>query len=56
MAAIWDFLLQRFELFLSTSYPDASYQILSQLAFQIRRREKLIFKMANILDFRLEQF
>ena len=44
-------------IFLSTSHPDASYQVSSQLAFKfIRRREKQIFKMAAILDFRLERF
>ena len=37
--------------FLSTSHPDASYQVSSQLAFQFRRREKQIFMMAAILDF-----
>ena len=41
MAAMWDFLSQRFELFfLSTSHPYASYQVLSQLAFQFRRRRE----------------
>ena len=41
MAAIWDFLSQRFELsFLSTSHPYASYQVSSQLAFQFRRRRE----------------
>ena len=47
-----------FSYFWSTSHPDASYQVASQLAFSFRRRrEKLIFKMATmvaILDFRLE--
>ena len=34
---------------LSTTHPDASYQVSSQLAFQFRRRrEKWIFKMATI--------
>ena len=43
--------------FWSTSHPDASYQVSSQLAFQFRRRrEKEIFKMATILDFQLERF
>ena len=45
---------------LSTSHPDASYQLSSQLAFRFRRRsKKYIFKMAAmaaILDFQLEQF
>ena len=44
--------------FLFTSYPDASYQVLSQVAFWFRKRsEKRIFKMATmaaVLDFRLE--
>ena len=41
MAAIWDFLSQRFELFffLSTSHPDASYPVSSQLTFQFRREK-----------------
>ena len=35
-----------FSYFLSINHPDASYQVLSQLAFQSRRRsEKHIFKM-----------
>ena len=38
MAAIWDFLSQRFQL--STSHPDASYQVSGQLAFQFRRRRE----------------
>ena len=43
--------------FLSTSHPDASYQVSSQLAFKFRRRrEKYSLKMAAILDFRLEWF
>ena len=55
IAAIWDFLSQPFKLFLSTSHPDASYQVSSQLAFQFRRsKEKSIFKMAAILDFQSE--
>ena len=40
MAAIWDFPSQRFELFLCTSHPNASYQVSSQLAFQFRRRRE----------------
>ena len=47
-------------LFLITSHPDASYKVLSQLAFRFRRKsEKLMFKMAvmaAILDIRSEQF
>ena len=43
--------------FLSTSHPDASYQVSSQLAFRFRRTsQKKIFKMALILDFQSEQF
>ena len=48
--------------FLSTSHPDASYQVSGQLAFYIvkgKRREAYIFKMAAmavILDFRSEWF
>ena len=41
-------------LFLSTSHPDASYKVLSQVAFRFGwRSEKYIFKMAMaaILDF-----
>ena len=35
--------------FFSTSHPDASYQISSQLAFLFnRRKEKQIFKMATM--------
>ena len=49
-----------FSYFWSTSHSDASYQVLSQLAFGlIRRSEKMIFKMAAmaaILDLRLTQF
>ena len=49
-----------FSYFWSTSYPDASYQVSSQLAFCFRRRsEKYIFKMATAavnLDFRSESF
>ena len=56
-AAIWDFQSQQSELFLSTSHPDASYQVSGQLAFQFKlSREKYIFKMATILDYRMEQF
>ena len=51
----WDFRSKQFKLFRSTSHPNASYQVSSQMAFQFRRRsEKLIFKMAImavILDF-----
>ena len=43
MAAIWDFLLHWFELFLSISHPNASYQVSSQLAFQFRRRSEKRF-------------
>ena len=46
--------------FWSTSHPDASYQVRSQLAFRFRSRsEKYIFKMAAmaaILDFWSEWF
>ena len=41
------------------SHPDASYQVWSQLAFQFRRSDKKIFKMATmaaILDFLSELF
>ena len=42
-------------IFLSTSHPDTSYHVLSQLAFQFRwRRSKQIFKMVTVvasLDF-----
>ena len=44
MAAILDFRSEGFSYFLSTSHPDASYyasyQVLSQLAFQLRRRSE----------------
>ena len=44
----------------STSHPDASYQVSSQLAFRFRRRnEKYIYKMATmaaIFNFRSERF
>ena len=46
--------------FSSTSHPDASYKVSSQLAFRFRRRiEKQIFNMATmvaILDFQWKQF
>ena len=49
-----------FSYFGSTSHPNASYQVSSQLAFLCRRRsEKKIFKMAAIpaiLDFQSERF
>ena len=52
----WFYDRHDFSYFLSTSHPDASYQVWSQLAFQFRRRsEKYIFEMAvmaAILDFR----
>ena len=38
-------------------HPDDSYQVSSQMAFLFRRRsQKLIFKIAAILDFRAERF
>ena len=40
MAAIWDFLSQRFELFFIYKHYDAIYQVSSQLAFQFRRRRE----------------
>ena len=43
-----------FNYFLSTSLPDAAHQVLSQLAFWFRRSPKQMFKMAAILDLRLE--
>ena len=56
----WIFDQHNFSYFCSTSHPDASYQVWSQLAFLFRRRsEKQIFKMAAmaaILDFRSERF
>ena len=49
-----------FSYFWSTSHPNASYQVSSQLAFRFRRRnEKQMFKMATmaaILDFQMERF
>ena len=49
-----------FTYFWSTSHPDASEEVSSQLAFRFRRRsEKYIFKMAimvAIFEFRLERF
>ena len=56
MAAILDSALERFSLFFSsTSRPDISYQVLSQLAFGFgRSSSKQIFKIeevAAILDF-----
>ena len=49
-----------FSYFLSTSNPDASYQLWSQLVFRFNRRsEKQIFKMvamAAILDFRSARY
>ena len=49
-----------FSYFWSISHPNASYQVLSQLAFGFRSRsEKYIFKMAAmvaILDFRSARF
>ena len=52
----WTYDRHDFSNFLSTSHPNASYQVSSQLAFRFRRRrEKQIFKMAAmapILDFR----
>ena len=55
MAAILDFDRNNFSYFWSTSRPNASYHVWSQLAFGFRRRsEKKIFKMAAmaaILDF-----
>ena len=46
-----------FSYFWSISHPNASYQVWSQLAFGFRSRsEKLIFKMAAILDFRSARF
>ena len=56
----WILDLNDFSYFLSTSHPDASYQVSSQLALPLRRRSRRqIFKMATtvaILDFRLELF
>ena len=47
----WIYDQNNFSYFRSTSHPDASYQVSSQLAFWFRRRrEKKIFKMAAILD------
>ena len=37
-----------FSYFLSTSHPDTSYQVSSQLTFRFRRSSKQIFKMAAI--------
>ena len=53
MAAIWDFLSQRFEVFfLSRNHPDASYQVSSQLVFQYRRRKgKIDFQDIRHLGF-----
>ena len=49
MVAILDFQSERFYFFLFTSYPDASYQVSSQLAFRFRKRsEKGILKMATM--------
>ena len=49
-----------FSYFWSISHPDASYQVWSQLAVQLRNwSETQIFKMAAmvaIMDFRLERF
>ena len=42
VAAILDFLLERLRYFSSTSYPDTSYQVLSQLAIPFRRRVQTI--------------
>ena len=39
-----------------TSHYSTSYQVLSQLAFWLRRYSNLIFKMAAILDSASEQF
>ena len=39
-AAVLDFGSERFSFFWSTSNPDASYQVSSQLAFRFRRRSK----------------
>ena len=47
MAAIWDFLSQQFELFfLSTSHPDASYQVSSQ-----KKKGKIDFQDGRHLGF-----
>ena len=60
VAATWISDPNDFSYFWSTSHPNASYQVSSQLAFRFRRRsEKYIFKMAAmaaILDFWSKQF
>ena len=53
----WFYDRHDFSYFWSTSHPDASYQVWSQLAFRFRRRsKKQIFKMAAILDLRSTRF
>ena len=49
--AILDFRSELFSYFLSTSHPDASYQVSSQLAFWFRRSDKQIFKYGGHLGF-----
>ena len=60
MVAVLDFHWNNFSHFWSTSHPNASYQVSSQMAFPFRRRSEIqIFKMVAmvaILDFRPEQF
>ena len=51
--ATLDFCSERLSHFLSTNYPDTSYQVLNQLALRFRRRcARYIFRMGAILDFR----
>ena len=39
MAAIWDFLSQQFELFLSTSHPDASLPSFESIGLSVQRKK-----------------
>ena len=58
MASIWDFLSQRYELFFIYKSPRCFLPSFKStgLSVQKKKGKKQIFKMAAILDFRLERF